>query len=412
MKLFNVTNNNETCHKVITICGLQIKIKSKKLKEKQRIKNLEQKFYELSFEFHKLKNAFIEINSTEFLTTPIRNNSILLIEPNFCHGEVLPGMARYFLDLGYNVDVIMDIKGALFCPFAKMQHPNLRLFNIELESILAILENNLIKHYAHIYMNTSLIFSKKNTSFLTLQEPLSINPEKFIHMVHDTKYLDEYEGSKTKILMLAKLPKATNNVSVVNAHYFGNIKIYPKNNITNFIVVGNILPQCKNFDLLINSIIKLVNQGYKNFKITIIARLGNLEHIPENIRDYIDFKGRLSYPDLYDEMEKADFFLPLLDPEVPEHDRYVTTGTSGSFQLIYGFLTPCIINSKFASIPGFDNQNSFIYDKNEELADKMIEAINMSNEDYDNKRANLKNLADSIYKQSLENLKNLLEDNK
>jgi len=40
-KIFSIKNNPITCHKVITICGLKIKIKSNKLKQKKQIKNLE-----------------------------------------------------------------------------------------------------------------------------------------------------------------------------------------------------------------------------------------------------------------------------------------------------------------------------------------------------------------------------------
>lgn len=47
-KIFSAKNNKETCHKVITICGLQLKFKSKKLKQEKelKIKANEQKIFE------------------------------------------------------------------------------------------------------------------------------------------------------------------------------------------------------------------------------------------------------------------------------------------------------------------------------------------------------------------------------
>ena len=45
--IFSVRNDLKTCHKVVTICGLKIKIKSKKLKQKMHVKNLEKRFFEL-----------------------------------------------------------------------------------------------------------------------------------------------------------------------------------------------------------------------------------------------------------------------------------------------------------------------------------------------------------------------------
>jgi secreted Zn-dependent insulinase-like peptidase len=36
----------------------------------------------------------------------VRENSVLLLEANTTHGDGLPGMAKYLIDLGYSVDVI------------------------------------------------------------------------------------------------------------------------------------------------------------------------------------------------------------------------------------------------------------------------------------------------------------------
>ena len=37
----------------------------------------------------------------------VAGRTILILEPNYCHGEVLPGFCRHLLDMGYRVDVLM-----------------------------------------------------------------------------------------------------------------------------------------------------------------------------------------------------------------------------------------------------------------------------------------------------------------
>ena len=38
----------------------------------------------------------------------VKNNTILIYEPSPFHYECTPGFAKYFIDLGFNVDIIMD----------------------------------------------------------------------------------------------------------------------------------------------------------------------------------------------------------------------------------------------------------------------------------------------------------------
>ena len=64
----------------------------------------------LSILFSRLIKTINEIevfNIQQFFTTKIRTNSILLFEKNYFHYECTPGFVKYFLDLGFNVDIIM-----------------------------------------------------------------------------------------------------------------------------------------------------------------------------------------------------------------------------------------------------------------------------------------------------------------
>lgn len=44
----------------------------------------------------------------KFVRTQTPPQSVLVIEPNCFHGEVVSGFVKYFLDLGFVVDVLLD----------------------------------------------------------------------------------------------------------------------------------------------------------------------------------------------------------------------------------------------------------------------------------------------------------------
>jgi hypothetical protein len=113
---------------------------------------------------------------------------------------------------------------------------------------------------------------------------------------------------------------------------------------------------------------------------------------------------------MYEEVENADFFLPMLDSEDPEHNKYITKTTSGSFQLIYGFRKPCLLAEKFTKIHGFDSDNCLIYKNNSDLARMMMVAVNMSQEEYSKKQEKLAKYANNLYKNSLNNLNMILHN--
>ena len=111
---------------------------------------------------------------------------------------------------------------------------------------------------------------------------------------------------------------------------------------------------------------------------------------------------------MYKAVNKADYFLTLLDPENPAHNRYVKFGTSGSFQLIYGFNIPCLIAEKFAEVYSFTDKNSIVYKDNEDITEAMLAAINYDDASYQKMKKELQKLSDGIYQSSLDNLQKAL----
>ena len=403
-KIFSIKNVG--IRKVISIFGLKLKLKSRRLIEREKYGVLQNKIKAVKQNNTMLKKAIKEI--VHFAATPIRDNSVLLVELNQCHGEVLTGMANVFLALGYNVDVILTKAEFDMKVFARIDNPNLRAFPLSKHAALFILNSNIVNQYKYIYLNSDIVYSDKKLTAELLHN-IPFDKSKILQMFHRIENADNPIYGSMKRLMLADLPINQENFTIVNAHDFGVKWVHTKNEVTNFIIVGMIDKKRKNYDLLINSVQNLVNEGITNFKVTIVARSGSLEDIPKELQPYFDFKGKLDYEALWCEMEEADFFLTLLDPENPEHDRYITVGTSGSFQLIYGFRVPAIIAEKFTSVHRFNSSNSVVYGENSELTSAMKYAISMNNQEYNKLQANLAETADEFKKDSLNNLKNILE---
>ena len=338
----------------------------------------------------------------------VAKKSVLLIEPNICHGEVLPGMAKYFMDLGYKVSVVLSAENFAQKPFCRM--PEIKVFCLN----EFLLKRFLLKHadkaktYDKLVLTTSAFYNypSGHKNFCALDAFLLRKFDNLYVVEHELALCKDFNEEeylrRNRLIVLGNFDKGV----MVNPHYFGKLSLKPKNRKTNFIVVGGLSARRKNHEQLFEAVAALIKKGATDFKVTVVGR-GALPKLPKEIKKYIDFKGMLHFPRMYREMEKADFFLPLLDGTNPDHERYITTAVTGSAQLIYGFLTPLLIERKFASFYGFDNKNACVYDAGD-LAFAMQTAMMMTPEEYEIMRIALKKLADDVYRQSLKNLKRIL----
>ena len=337
----------------------------------------------------------------------IKNNTFIVWEPcSKSHSEVVPGYCKYLLGLGYEVSVITHpdrIKEGLFSRFKneklfinKLSKKQVEKFfkNDDLADVAGVLVTTVGKLCDEIHFDEAYKTFNKN-----------VDKSKILFVSHESKHAVDNNSWKESLITLRELNYKGAKSVVVNPHYFGDVKYTPKNpDITNFITIGAIQGKKKNNELIINSVENLVNKGYKNFKVTVVGK-GSLKHLPKKLQPYFDIKGRLPFNKMYDELEKADFMLTSYDVTKPLHIRYNTTGTSGNFQLVYGFLKPCLIVKSFAPINRFDDGNSIIYDSDEFYIEAMEKCINMSADDYEIMQNNLKDCAKNIYNDSLNNLK-------
>ena len=340
----------------------------------------------------------------------ITKDTFLVWEPcSKSHSEVVPGYVKYLLDLGYNVSVLVHpdrLKEGLFSRFKnenvflnKMNRKQTEKYlkNDNLSDIQGILVTTVGKLCDEIHFNDAYNVFNENA-----------DKSKIFFVAHEAEHGVNANSWDEKLITLRKLNYKGAKSVVVNPHYFGEVNILPKGDITNFVMVGAIKSYKKNDNTIINAVEKLDKNGITNFKITVIGK-GHIKNIPPELRKYFDMKGRLPFKKMYDELEKADFLLTAYDADNPAHIRYNTTGTSGNFQLVYGFVLPPIIIDEFAPINGFDNSNSILYKNVSDYSEAMLRGIEMTKEDYGIMQNNLKNYADKLYKESLENFKNLID---
>lgn len=361
------------------------------------------RFYEALFETY-IKPCF------EYKKPVIKSKTFIVWEPcSKSHSEVVPGYVKYLLDLGYHVSVIVNPQHYKSGLFSRFEDKNLTLNKMSRKEVKEFFRKNNLKDVSGVLVTTS---GKLCDSIHYEQCYESFNPEadksKLFFVEHEVKHSVDAGTWREDIITLRKLNYKEADSVVVNPHYFGEVKLTPKNSdIVNFVTVGAIQGKKKNNDLIINSVKELHEKGIHNFKITVIGK-GHLKKLPKELQQYFDIKGRLPFDKMYDEIEKADFLITSYDETKPGHIRYNTTGTSGNFQLVYGFAKPCIIIESFGPINGFDSSNSILYKTDSEFANALQKGIEMSSEKYSELQKNLKAYADKLYENSKENLRKLI----
>ena len=350
----------------------------------------------------KEKSKYLEVSSfLDFFNCTIKNNSILIIEPNEFHQECLPGYTKYFIDLGYNVDVLMHDSGNdSFCLFPNNENIKLRTFqNINYLKNYAKNLSSIIKKYDFIllqsiyYPNRMLYYDlgiyEKNNSIFVDHELKYIN-------LNYSKYFKEH-----RILTLGNI----SNGLQVNPHYFGNIKIKDKNNKTNFFLTSSFR---RNYKLFVNVSERLKRENF-DFNVVVVGRgkTFNAKSIPQFLSPNFIFKYNISYSKLYEIIENSDFIIIPLEPNNSYDILFKTTKATGSMQLVYGFLKPAIINQEFANFYNLNEKNSLIYtDSN--LYDAMRNAILLSLKEYKYLQTNLHSTEEEIYQTSINNLKKVI----
>lgn len=346
-----------------------------------------------------------------FVKEPIiKKNTFIVWEPcSKSHSEVVPGFTKYLLDLGYRVSVLVNPDRIREGLFSRFDNENILINKLNKKQIQKYFKRSDLSEVKGVLITTagklcdSIHYDECYETFNK-----NVDKNKIFLVEHEIKHSVDNNTWKENIITLREMNYKNAKSVVVNPHYFGDIKINPKNSdITKFVTIGALNDKRKDSSMIINAVSELHNKGITNFKVTVIGK-GHLKNLPNELHKYFDIKGRLPFNKMYEEIENSDFILNAYDKNNPQHLRYNTTGTSGNFQLVYGFLKPCIILDDFAKINGFDNENAILYKSSQSYAEAMEKAIIMSVEDYKSIQNNLKNYADKLYTTSLKNFEGLI----
>lgn len=370
----------------ITFLNIEIKILSKKI------------IYKNQFNFPYINSIFGLFNYN------ISPKTILIFEPFLYHYECTPGFAKYFIDLGYDVDIIMHDSGLTsFGNFEFIDKIRFFIFNDErsIKKYSKFLRFVLI-NYNYVLIETA------NPNYFPLYKLLNlINIQHSFFVFHHLEYLyslpDEVKLKQKQIWTLGNF----NNSIQVNPHYFGNIIPKIKNKITKFFITST---KDRNYEHLISAVEKIKNENL-DFHIIVVGKWNTFtkNNISEKVKDNFTFKYNISYSELYNEVNNSDFIIINLDPNKNGDDAFKKTRVSGSVQLAYGFLKPVIINNNFAKIYNFNSNNSFIYN-NSNFIEAMKKSIKMGVRHYKKMQDNLRNTANNIYLKSLNNVKICLNE--
>lgn len=336
---------------------------------------------------------------------PVAGRTILILEPNYCHGEVIPGFCRHLLDMGYRVDVLMHHSLAGQSPLCCFKEGDIHIFTAMCTSWKRLAKARVLTRYEAILISTSAFYDIPGwASFLHMT-----GLDKFANLLaveHELKDIprfgEEELDRQGRLLTLGSFPRGM----MVNPHFFGEIPPAPRNREPVFITVGSLSAQRKNHELLVEALETVCNEGYRNFSVIIVGE-GELGKIPGHLRPFLHVAGKLDFPAMYEAMRRADYFLPLLDPGNPAHNRYITTGVTGSAQLVYGFAKIPVIHEKFASFYGFNDRNALLY-REETLGGAMLRAIRQTEEEYAEMQQALLQLGRDIDRESRSNLERAL----
>lgn len=336
-------------------------------------------------------------------------NTFFVWEPcTHSHAEVVPGYCKLLLDAGYDVSVLIEPKRIHEGLFAYFNHERLHINCLSQKATKSFFDKNGLASSLGILVTTvgKLTANADYNYARQLFGPLKQN-QKVLLVEHDIKKGVDLGTLTHEIITLRKTDYKDSLTTPINPHYFGEFEAQSKHAKTIFATVGAIRAKRKNNKLLISAVEILHQKRIGNFTVLVIGK-NNSQNIPKHLRQYFLFLGRLSFQALYQQIQSCDFLLPLLDPDKPAHKRYITTGTSGTFQLALGFCKPVVVEKSFALINRLNDSNSVVYEGNDNFVIAVERAITMSPDRYDSLQKAVAETAQSIYNNSLDNLKRLL----
>lgn len=366
---------------------------------------------------------------------------VLVFEMFPFHFEIIPGFVFYFLQMGYQVDCLLqkvEAYGDVFCRCEEMRKRT-GVYYYTVDSLSETLQDlQLRNHYDLIFFSSVEVgystcrqaleqienqfetkprlagcfhafcfpeqdireaLSRFDGRIVTLSDSetpygsfLAVNPNHFCD--------PEKEGQKHKKPTVISVGMNTNPYELAKAADI----IYKKTGDTvRLILVRN---QCTRFEMAkrltkyyLNRIFRLKKPGWE--------RHGPITIVHPHVHGEIEVTGRIAFSDMFSRIDSSDFIaVNLFEREVEE---FSSTRTTGAKQLSLGFLKPCIMEKALADYYGFDERNAVVYDKGE-FAQALERAVTMNETEYAAMVGALKELRNRIRESSVDHLRMIVAD--
>ena len=366
---------------------------------------------------------------------------ILLLEPNPYHGEVLPGLTKYFEDIGYVVDVYLQKKVYDERPFCRYMHSG-KLFSYNMKNIHKILSEDSIRKYDFLVLSSMEYgHDGKIERFLDYLGFMPDTKYGVLGIYHTVTLINQFNDASLlnegRLFCLSEFQTQNNvfNLKMLNPHYFcQDLKLFSGfQDKRRFLVIGN----AAELHILADNVLSLDEKQRDEINIKYIgggptAIINQIRLFIRNPIKHVDFigrtinflmaylknnsnesnviskLGRLCFWEMYTEIENTDFIIVMIDSQKHQHQHYLKYSTSGVFQLILGFKKVCLIQRDVANIFGFTEKNCIMYD-GENLASTLEVAVSLSENEYQDKLNNLDEFELEIYQKSLENLRTSID---
>lgn len=351
---------------------------------------------------------------------------IILVEPNPFHNEVLPGIVRYFSDLGYLVDVYIRQEMRDSKVFSGYQGEVIQNY-LDIDEICHKLKSNEMREYDFLFLSSmEYKMNGKVVRFLdVIGSELVQARYGVLGIYHTTSHIDEfadyqllYEG---RLFCLSEFQIHDYNLKTLNPHYFGQEakEIKGIKQKKEFIVVGS----AAGTEEISSVLAKMKKEERKNIRINWVGGK-KTNYISNSIYVFTrnvgvaflslflaKYKGKrcirafgyVPFSKLYRIMNHSDYVLVMINDQDIRFRHYLTYSTSGIKQLILGFHKPCLIQREVADIYGLSD-SGILYDR-EALADGLRTALLVNQNDYTYQCECVNQLEKRVYLCSLENLR-------
>lgn len=357
---------------------------------------------------------------------------IIIVEPHPYHYEVVAGLIKYFIDMQYDVTIMVrnnfDSNDVL-CRLKDIKILSIIKYNSDKELKSKLLDESM-KQYDFIFFSSMEYFHEgKKDRIIEFLGEIPKTKYGFLGIYHNLNMISDSEIKYLKegrIFSLSEFNYKGIDAKILSAHLFGNVNTHINiNKKKKILLIG-----LSNRRMLIENAVErmLENDEFDDLEIEVVGNLkwqrDIVKRFISNIVYFICKKSKLKTPyerctlrswkrvkmvgpmkfkDMFELIEASDFIGIILDPNDYQSKPFLDKKTSGSKQLAYGFNKPVLINDRFAKAYGFNFNNSIIYKEND-IYEALTKIRDLSDQEYEGMVLNIKDDAETLYRKSLENL--------